>query len=96
MLDTANIEDVSQDPELWERVLMKLDLRAMPPVGMPRPEENRYEELVSYLETELARTAEHAPNPGKVTVHRLNRAEYANAVRDLLAIASGQCRRGRF
>lgn len=86
MLDQANLEDVSQDRQLWERVLVKLTLRAMPPVGMPRPDEGRYEELIAHLESELDRIAQADPNPGSVTVHRLNRAEYTNAIRDLLSI----------
>ena len=85
MLDLANVDDISQDPALWEKVLTKLTLRAMPPVGMPvRPPEAEYVAFVAYLEQSLAQLAEENFNPGKTTVHRLNRTEYANAVRDLL------------
>ena len=85
MLDLANVDDISQDPALWEKVLTKLTLRAMPPVGMPvRPPEPEYVAFVAYLEHSLAQLAEENFNPGKTTVHRLNRTEYANAVRDLL------------
>ncbi len=87
LLDKANVSDISQDPALWERVNLKLSLRAMPPVGIPiRPTENEYEQLTSYLQDELDALADTNLNPGNVTVHRLNRAEYANAIRDLLAM----------
>jgi len=85
ILDKANIADLGQDPGLWERVMTKLSLRAMPPVGMPlRPDESEYESIVDYLMIELDRAAIEKPNPGNVTVHRLNRAEYSNAIRDIL------------
>ena len=58
----------------------------MPPAGMPRPDEGTATALVSYLETGLDRAAAARPNPGRPVIHRLNRAEYANAVRDLLAL----------
>jgi hypothetical protein len=58
----------------------------MPPVGAPRPEQARLEAFAGYLETELDRSAAAQPNPGRPVVHRLNRAEYTNAIRDLLAL----------
>ncbi|MCY4600282.1 MAG: DUF1592 domain-containing protein, partial [Acidobacteria bacterium] len=71
----------------WERVLRKLHGRVMPPVGRPRPGEDEYEQLTSWLEGELDGAWASAPDPGRTeTFHRLNRAEYGNAVRDLLAI----------
>ena len=73
-------------PEVWERVLRKLRTRAMPPQGMPRPEEATYKTLVTWLESELDRTAAAHPNPGRALIRRLNRAEYGNAVRDLFAL----------
>jgi len=85
LLDKADISDLSLNPDLWERVLTKLTLRAMPPVGMPlRPNENQYETLISYLKSGLAQLVASNPNPGRLTIHRLNRAEYTNAIRDLL------------
>src|SRR5262249_15719736 len=54
--------------------------------GMPRPDAATYEALVKYIETERDRLAEVKPNPGRTTLHRLNRTEYANAIRDLLAL----------
>ena len=87
MLDMANVADVSEDPQLWERVITKLTLRAMPPVGIPiRPNEGDYQGFLTYLHTELDNVAQQNRNPGRPTVHRLNRTEYANAIRDLLAI----------
>lgn len=87
LLDEANIDDVSQNPQLWEKVVTKLTLRAMPPVGMPvRPNDSEYKELLSYLVTGLDALADKEVNPGKPTIHRLNRTEYTNAIRDLLAL----------
>jgi len=87
MLDKANVDDISLTPQIWERVIMKLTLRAMPPVGIPmRPSETEYQSMLSYLENGLGKLAETSPEPGRVTAHRINRTEYANAVRDLLAM----------
>jgi len=71
-------------PEIWEKVVRKLQSRAMPPQGARRPDEVTYRRLQAALEGELdAESAAH-PNPGAPVLHRLNRSEYANAVRDLL------------
>ena len=86
MLDQADVEDVSKDAQVWEKVVRKLRAGQMPPVGMPRPDQAAYNSFATYLETELDRVAAAKPNPGRPTIHRLNRAEYANAVRDLLAV----------
>jgi Protein of unknown function (DUF1592)/Protein of unknown function (DUF1588)/Protein of unknown function (DUF1587)/Protein of unknown function (DUF1585)/Protein of unknown function (DUF1595) len=67
-------------------VLRKLRGREMPPPGAPRPDEATYEALVSAIEGERDRLVDVKPTPGRPTLHRLNRAEYANAVRDLLAL----------
>ncbi|MEE8542993.1 MAG: DUF1592 domain-containing protein [Gammaproteobacteria bacterium] len=87
MLDTVNIEQVAEHPETWEKVVAKLRAGQMPPVGMPRPDEAAVDAFVAYLETELDRAAAADPNPGRSTLRRLNRTEYTNAIRDLLAIA---------
>ncbi|MGK0296491.1 MAG: cytochrome c5 [Gammaproteobacteria bacterium] len=85
MLDRANINNISEDPALWEKVVTKLTLRAMPQVGFPlRPSEDEYKDMLAYLTGELDRIAEEDINPGRPTVHRLNRTEYTNAIRDLL------------
>ena len=72
--------------EIWEDVVRKLRTRSMPPQGMPRPDEASYNALATLLETELDRAGAAAPNPGRPLIRRLNRSEYANAVRDLLAL----------
>jgi hypothetical protein len=87
MLDGVNINDISENPELWEKVVTKLSLRAMPPVGMPRPDNSFYDSFKSYLTDSLDKSATANPNPGtEAIVHRLNRSEYTNAVRDLLDV----------
>ena len=86
-LDGAELADVGAHADLWERVLRKLHGRVMPPVGRPRPAEAEYEQLTAWLESELDGAWQAAPDPGRTeTFHRLNRAEYGNAVRDLLAL----------
>ena len=86
-LDAADVELVAHDAALWERAVRKLRARAMPPAGSPRPAEAAYDDLVGYLEGELDRLALAAPDPGRTdTFRRLNRTEYQNAIRDLLAL----------
>ncbi|MCH8268735.1 MAG: DUF1592 domain-containing protein [Acidobacteria bacterium] len=86
-LDKMDVEHVSEGAEVWEKVVRKLRTGAMPPAGMPRPDQAAYDSFAAYLETELDRAAEANPHPGRVAaLHRLNRAEYTNAIRDLLAI----------
>ena len=82
-LDKMDIEQVSEGAPMWEKVLRKLRGRAMPPAGMPRPDEATYNSLANYLEAELDGAT---PNPGRPVLRRLNRAEYTNAIRDLLAL----------
>ncbi|HMI95756.1 MAG TPA: DUF1592 domain-containing protein [Micropepsaceae bacterium] len=85
-LDKANVENPSADAAVFEKVVRKLRMRAMPPQGMARPDEATYESMVSYLETNLDRAAAAKLNPGRPAVHRLNRTEYSNAIRDLIAV----------
>jgi len=73
---------VGGNPQFWEKVVRKLRAGVMPPPGMRRPDFAGYTALTEWLETEIDRKAK--LNPGTVVLHRLNRAEYANAVRDLL------------
>ena len=86
VLENLDPEDAPAHPDVWEKVVRKLRTRAMPPAGVPRPDAATYDEFAGHLETALDRAATARPNPGRTTVHRLNRNEYANAVRDLLAI----------
>ena len=86
MLDKLDVENIDKAMPQWERVTRKLRTGAMPPAGAPRPDKSSYESLSTYLESELDREAAAHPNPGRTPVRRLNRAEYSNAVRDLLAL----------
>jgi hypothetical protein len=83
-LQKEDINAVGDHPEVWERVIRKLRAGMMPPPGMPRPPLAKYEGLRDFLEAEIDRKAAAHPNPGSIVLHRLNRTEYANAVRDLL------------
>ncbi len=85
-LDSMDPARVGDHPAAWEQVVRKLRTGAMPPAGRPRPEPAAYAAVASTLETALDRAAAADPDPGRTTVHRLNRREYANAVRDLLAL----------
>ena len=85
-LDAAGFDDLLGHAETWERVLRKLSVRAMPPPGSPRPTEAEYAGFTGWLAASLDRAWEGRSTPGRYVVHRLNRAEYANAVRDLLAV----------
>ena len=83
-LDLANVPDHAR---VWEQVARKLRSGEMPPSTVRnRPDPRAASALVEYLETTLDRAAVAHPNPGRTPVHRLNRAEYSNAVRDLLAV----------
>jgi hypothetical protein len=82
-LDEGNLD---KDGAAWEKLLRKLRNREMPPAGLARPDEVDYEALVRYIVGERDRLVDAKPNPGRLTIHRLNRTEYANAIRDLLAI----------
>ena len=84
--ESASLDDLLGSAETWERVLRKLSVRAMPPPGVPRPAEAEYAGFTSWLAASLDHAWEGRSNPGRYVVHRLNRAEYANAVRDLLAV----------
>jgi mono/diheme cytochrome c family protein len=85
-LDAADLSQVGHDPDLWEKVIKKLRAGMMPPVGMPAPGAEARHAFVGWLETRLDQASAASPNPGRPLVHRLNRAEYANAIRDLLAL----------
>ena len=85
-LDTMDPARVGDHAAAWEQVVRKLRTGAMPPVGRPRPDPAAYVAVASTLETALDRVAAADPEPGRTTVHRLNRREYANAVRDLLTL----------
>ena len=85
-LDAVDVTNVAADAETWEKVVRKLHGGLMPPPGAPlHPDRTTTDSFVTWLETQLDRAATANPNPGRTeTFHRLNRAEYRNAVRDLL------------
>jgi hypothetical protein len=86
-LDTLDATKPQADAETWERVIGKLRARSMPPPGRPRPDPSTYRAAAATLEREIDRAWTARPNPGRVgAVHRLNRTEYTNAVRDLFAL----------
>src|SRR5215813_12616237 len=86
MLDKMDVDHSAAGPETWEKVIRKLRGGMMPPQGRPRPSNDDVYKLVSYLETSLDRAEASKPNPGRAAIHRLNRTEYGNAIRDLLAL----------
>jgi len=85
-LDKLDVTHPEKDPLVWERAIRKLRGGMMPPPGAARPAAADAQALATYLETSLDRAAAANPNPGSVRIHRLNRAEYANAMRDLFAL----------
>ena len=86
-LDALDLAAVGERPAAWEKVVRKLRGGMMPPAGRPRPDEAATLAFAAWLEGELDRAAAAAPDPGRTApLHRLNRAEYRNAVRDLLAL----------
>jgi hypothetical protein len=84
--DTADVADVSKDADVWEKAARKLRGGMMPPPGVRRPDAASVETFVTALEHHLDAAAARNPNPGRVALHRLNRAEYANAIEDVLGI----------
>jgi hypothetical protein len=85
-LENLPLDDVDGHAEVWEEVVRKLRGRMMPPAGGPLPSTDTSGAVVAYLEAELDNAAAAHPNPGKKSLHRLNRTEYGNAIRDLLAL----------
>jgi Protein of unknown function (DUF1592)/Protein of unknown function (DUF1588)/Protein of unknown function (DUF1585)/Protein of unknown function (DUF1587)/Protein of unknown function (DUF1595)/Planctomycete cytochrome C len=80
-LDTADLSDIPAHSDLWENVVKKLRSATMPPPGNPRPDRATYDAAASWIEAKLDAAP---PYAGRPVLHRLNRAEYANAIRDLL------------
>ena len=80
-LDLAKVADHA---DVWEKVIRKLRAGVMPPPSLPRPALAEYDGLRDWLEAEIDRVSTTKPNPGSVVLHRLNRTEYANVIRDLL------------
>jgi len=85
-ITTLDMSSPSKNIAAWEHVIRKVRTGAMPPVGRPRPEKAVAMNLVTYLETELDKAAVASPHPGRPSLQRMNRAEYRNAIRDLLSL----------
>jgi uncharacterized protein DUF1592/uncharacterized protein DUF1588/uncharacterized protein DUF1587/uncharacterized protein DUF1585/uncharacterized protein DUF1595 len=85
-LEKIDVAHVADAPVVWEKVVSKLRGGAMPPAGLPRPEQASLDAFATYLETALDRAATEHPNPGRPALRRLTRTEYRNAIRDLLAV----------
>src|SRR3954454_5481874 len=84
-LEHSDLAAVGDHPELWEKVVRKLRAGVMPPPDVRRPPLAEYEGLRDWLETAIDRRASRQ-SPGAIVLHRLNRTEYANAIRDLLEL----------
>ena len=84
VIDPATLANVGAHAEVWEKVVRKVRAGLMPPQGVRRPADDVMDGFVGWLERELDRAAAAAPNPGRPVLQRLNRTEYANAIRDLL------------
>jgi hypothetical protein len=85
-LDSLDLTRVGADAAIWEKVLHKVRRAEMPPPGLPRPDAATTAKFTASLESSLDKEAAAHPNPGRPAVHRLNRSEYSNAIRDLLAV----------
>ena len=86
-LDVADTERPSTDADVWERVIARLRAGSMPPAGRPRPGADEARAVAGWLEARIDEAASASPNPGRTgSMHRLNRTEYGNAIRDLLAL----------
>jgi hypothetical protein len=86
MLDKLDLANVAANADIWEKAVRKVRVGMMPPQGAAQPDTDTRQRLVSWLTTELDRAAAANPNPGRPLLHRLNRVEYGNAIRDLLAL----------
>jgi len=86
VLDPAGVDHVGTDPEIWEKVVRKIKTGMMPPSGMPRPDRASLDGFATGLEARLDRANPPGKHPDAPALHRLNRTEYANAIRDLLAL----------
>jgi mono/diheme cytochrome c family protein len=84
--DTMDLAKLSEHADVWEKTVRKLRGGMMPPPGVRRPDKGSVDAMVSWLERSLDEAAAAHPNPGRVALHRLNRAEYAAAIEDLLAL----------
>ena len=86
VLEDVDLDKLPDAAETWEKVVRKLRVGAMPPVGAPQPDAATSDALATWLEQTLDHAAALKPDPGRPALHRLNRAVYANAIRDLLSL----------
>jgi hypothetical protein len=86
VLESLDLSRAGADAETWEKVVRKLRTGMMPPSGARHPDTENRNAFASWLETQLDRAATANPNPGRPALHRLNRTEYQNAIRDLLGL----------
>ncbi len=85
-LDKLDVSRIGENTQIWEKVVRKLRAGMMPPAGMKRPDPAAYEAMTVNLESEIDRAAAAKPSVVPPGIHRVNRTEYANAIRDLLAL----------
>ncbi len=87
-LDISSLKQISPEhAEAWEKIVERLQNGTMPPKGFPRPKQADVDAVMAHVRSELARIEQNAkPDPGRVTARRLNRSEYNNTIRDLLAV----------
>src|SRR5689334_13205539 len=86
VLENVDAAHPQANAELWEKVIRKVRAGLMPPSGAQRPDRAVLENFRATLETSVDQAATAKPNPGVTALHRMNRTEYANAIRDLLAV----------
>jgi mono/diheme cytochrome c family protein len=82
--DGRHVADAAAAPDVWEKVVRKVRTGMMPPAGAPRPDRPALDRFAATIEETIDRAASASPNPGATALHRLNRSEYGNAIRDLL------------
>src|SRR5947207_3904381 len=85
-LSQLDLKHIDHSAELAEKMIRKLRVGLMPPPGMPRPDRATVKDVISFLERGIDQAAVARPNPGRPALHRLNRTEYANSIRDLVGV----------
>ncbi len=86
VLESRDYAKITEDAQVWEKVVRKVRAGEMPPVGLPRPDKSTLDGFASWIETTIDTAAAAHPNPGRTMVHRLNRTEYQNSIKDVLGI----------
>jgi hypothetical protein len=86
VLEKLDLTNVPANARVWEKVIRKVGTGSMPPLGVPRPDQATLTAFSAYLETSLDQAASARVNPGRTLIHRLNRTEYANVIKDVLAL----------